>query len=250
MLQSRCVFLAGRSFKIITNLSDIFSPSHLVLARPSQLFVTLRSLSNKMSYLDIHTLLCDEERIPCTFIHDSVKLGHLDPSAEEKDIAADTRVDMPIWLGEELAKRNIVRINAPKHFGTKMRDEMRAGATSINLRDFSFYFFDVGLTLSRLSGDSDLRRRLRDAFVGDRYRNLTARSLTLGTGDDGACDYSQTLTSTELVIFKEGLRSLNNLHQWRSAESTLLRRAPVLGRRDKSTRNGTGTAAEGPNKRR
>ena len=207
-----------------------------------------------MSYLDIHTILCDEERIPCTFTHDSVKLGHLDPSAEEKDIAADTRVDVPIWLGEELAKKNIVKINAPKHFGTKMRDEMRAGATSINLRDFSFYFFDVGLTLSRISADKDLRRTLRDAFVGERYRNLTVRSLTLGTGDDGVSDYTLNLTSAELVIFKEGLRSLNNLHQWRTAESTLLRRAPVLGRRDKSSRNGSGNGsgngAEGSNKRR
>jgi len=205
-----------------------------------------------MSYLDINTILCDEERIPCTFLHDSVKLGHLDPSAEEKDITADARVDLPVWLGEELAKKNIVRLNAPKHFGTKMRDEMRAGATSINLRDFSFYFFDVGLNLSRISVDPDLRRTLRNAFVGERYRNLTVRSLTLGTSDDGLSDYTQTLTSAELAVFKEGLRSVNNLHQWRTDESTVLRRAPVLGRRDTSSRAGgsAGTGADGATAKR
>jgi len=203
-----------------------------------------------MSYLDINTILCDEERIPCTFLHDSVKLGHLDSSAEEKDIAADSRVDLPVWLGEELARKNVVKLNAPKHFGAKMRDEMRAGANSINLREFSFYFFDVGLNLSRISGDVDLRRTLRSAYVGDRYRNLTVRSLTLGTSEDGLSDYTQTLTSAELLVFKEGLRSQNNLHQWRTDEGTLLRRAPVLGRRDRDRDASSGSRADGANAKR
>ncbi len=187
-----------------------------------------------MSYLDINIILCEEERVPCKFLHDSVKLGHLDPFAEERDISADARVELPMWLGEELAKKFMVEINAPKHFGSKMRDEMRAGASNINFRDFSFYFFDIGLLLSRIAKDDDLRRALRNAFTGERYRNLAVRSLTPGAMDD-LSEYTQSLTFAEVLLFKEGLRSLQNLQNWRTSESSVLKRAPVLGRRDNRT---------------
>jgi hypothetical protein len=78
----------------------------------------------------------------------------------------------------------VVKLYTPKHFGSKMREEIHAGAAAINLREYSYYFFDVGLHLSRILVDQDLRRKLRDAFVGDRYRNLTVRSLTQGGMDD------------------------------------------------------------------
>ena len=114
-----------------------------------------------------------------------------------------------------------------------MREEIHAGAAAINLREYSYYFFDVGLHLSRILVDQDLRRKLRDAFVGDRYRNLTVRSLTQGGMDDISA-YCQSLTSSELILFNEGIHSLQNMQQWRTTESTLLKRAPVLGRRDRT----------------
>ena len=160
-------------------------------------------------------------------------LGYLDPSGDDIDLSEGTIVDLPMWLGEELQKKRMVEINPPKHFGKKMRDEMRAGAAAVNLREFSFYFFDVGLHLSRISRDDALKKSLRDAFVGERYQTLTVRSLTPGTTED-ASEYSNTLTSSELEIFKKGLRSLQNLQNWRTADGAIIKKAAVLGRRDRT----------------
>jgi hypothetical protein len=189
-----------------------------------------------MATLDINALLCDEERIPCKFLKNCNRLGHLDPAGEEKSMLSETRVDLPLWLGEHFQKKLVVELEAPKHFGSKMQEEMKAGAAAINLREFSYYFFEVGLRISDVLANKELQRRLRDAFVGDRYRNLTVRSLTQGGMDDISA-YCQALTSSELVLFTEGVRSMQNIEQWRSTESTILKRAQVLGRRDRSERD-------------
>ena len=193
-----------------------------------------------MPTLDINVILSQEERIPCTFGHTSLKLGHLDASVEDNDIAEGTQVDIPMWLGEQLESNRMVAINPPKHFGKKMRDEMRAGAASVNLREFSYYFFDVGLHLAHISHDDVLRDTLEKAFTGDRYRTLTVHSLTPGTNDD-ASEYSQSLTSSELEILKKGLRSLQNLQNWRSSGGMALKKARVLARRDRSDADDSAT---------
>ena len=186
-----------------------------------------------MPSLDINSILSEEERIPCTFGHTSLKLGHLDASAEDNDISEGTQVDIPMWLGEVFQSKSVVAINPPKHFGKKMRDEMRAGAASVNLREFSYYFFDVGLHLAHISRDDILRDTLMKAFTGDRYRALTVHSLTPGTNED-ASEYSQSLTSSELEIYKKGLRSLQNLQGWRSSCGVPLKKSRVLGRRERN----------------
>ena len=59
-----------------------------------------------------------------------------------------------------------------------MRDAILAGAEAVELRDYSFYFFDVGLKLSKILRDDDLLRTLRQAFCGERFRKLCVLTLT------------------------------------------------------------------------
>ena len=70
----------------------------------------------------------------------------------------------------------MIEFEMPKHFAVKMRNEL-ASASSVNLRDYSNYFFDVGLELSKITRDNDLLRTLRTTFCGPRYRTLI-NSLT------------------------------------------------------------------------
>lgn len=131
-----------------------------------------------MRYLDIDHILSEAERVPCKFLISVDELGHLDSANNEVDLQSGTKVELPLWLATYLAECKIVDVELPKHYGSKMRDAILAGAAPINLKDFSHYYFDVGLKLSKLLNDIDLQRTMRTAFVGDRYRNLLTHTLT------------------------------------------------------------------------
>ena len=71
-----------------------------------------------------------------------------------------------------------IDIDLPKHFGQKMRDDLSASASNINLREYSHYFFEVGLSLAMAKGDNDLRVVLTKAFAGDRFEALMVQALS------------------------------------------------------------------------
>ena len=128
-------------------------------------------------HLDIDRLLSEGERVPCVFNQDAEGLGHLDTTSEDQTLPQGSKVELPLWLAKDLAQLNFVRIELPKHYGSKMRDAIFAGAAPINLKDFSHYYFDVGLDLATLLDDDDLRKAMRDAFTGDRFKNLLLYTL-------------------------------------------------------------------------
>lgn len=93
-----------------------------------------------MRYLDIDLILSEEERLPVVFITDVIRLGFLDqnysshPNNPSQFLSKDTNVELPLWLSIDLAKYNMVKIETPKYLGSKMRDEISANASNINLR--------------------------------------------------------------------------------------------------------------------
>lgn len=131
-----------------------------------------------MRYLDIDEILSEEERLPCVFLHDAASLGNLDPTADSADLLAQTKVELPLWMATVLTTKNMTEIELPKHYGGRIREELMAGATAVNLREYSYYYFEFGLKLSKLTRDSDLRTTLKLAFAGDRYKSLMARALS------------------------------------------------------------------------
>ena len=129
-------------------------------------------------YLDFDSILCEEERIPCKFLLDAAHLGHLHPTVTEEYLPKETELELPLWLAASFNDRNMVEIQLPKHYRTRMRDAISAGAGSIDLREYSFYFYDVGLRLSQILRDDDLLRTLRRAFCGERFSDLCVHSLS------------------------------------------------------------------------
>ena len=93
-----------------------------------------------MKYLDIDSILSEEERLPCNFLIDAAFLGFLNPndSEDSETLVENSRIELPLWLAVFLSEKKVVKVDIPKHFGSRMRDEIRAGAASINLREFSY----------------------------------------------------------------------------------------------------------------
>src|SRR5690348_4494368 len=106
-----------------------------------------------MGYLDIDNLLGEEERLPCVFTSGGTGMGSLDPTLNSHNLPAKSRVSLPLWLAIGLTEKNIVVIETPIHYGAQMRQEIRAGAESLRLREFSLYFFEVGLRLAQAIKD-------------------------------------------------------------------------------------------------
>lgn len=153
-------------------------------------------------YLDIDTLLSEEERIPCVFRLEVPGLGFLDPSNDETYLPAGARVELPLWMAQTLHKKKMVTMELPKHFDKKMRDNIAAGALNLNLREYSNYFFEVGMAIANTLQDEDLRDTLRIAFTGDRYRAVLANALTSAEEDTG--ELANILTFKELEIHSAG----------------------------------------------
>ena len=60
-----------------------------------------------------------------------------------------------------------------------MRDEIIAGPSAVKYREYSFYFFEVGLRLAYTKKTQDDRKDLinilRYAYSGDRFLTLSTR---------------------------------------------------------------------------
>lgn len=130
-----------------------------------------------MNYLNIDEILSEEERMTCIFLIDGSGLGSLDLTNDLNDLPINSKIELPLWLSQILAEKNMIEIELPKHYGSRIREDIMAGAIAVPLREYSFYYFEVGWKLSRLTRDNDLRKTLRIAFTGDRYRALMAKSL-------------------------------------------------------------------------
>jgi hypothetical protein len=142
-----------------------------------------------MSMLD--QVLSEEERIPCIFLTDVADLGFLDTSGNfhhnqlnnnhsvvNTTLSAGSKVELPLWLARDLSRHGFVTIEMPKHYDKKMRDAIAASATGLNLREFSPYYFEVGMIIANEKRDNDLKSTLRIAFSGDRFPDLMVHSLS------------------------------------------------------------------------
>ena len=72
-------------------------------------------------YLDIDTILADEDRVPVKFVNGAYGLGHLDASSATKDIEEDQTLDLPLWIAKPMAAANSVHVELPKSFSSKAR---------------------------------------------------------------------------------------------------------------------------------
>eukprot|EP00188_Purpureofilum_apyrenoidigerum_P004759 Plantae.Rhodophyta-Purpureofilum_apyrenoidigerum.ctg56113.p1 GENE.Plantae.Rhodophyta-Purpureofilum_apyrenoidigerum.ctg56113~~Plantae.Rhodophyta-Purpureofilum_apyrenoidigerum.ctg56113.p1 ORF type:complete len:250 (-),score=36.31 Plantae.Rhodophyta-Purpureofilum_apyrenoidigerum.ctg56113:80-829(-) len=150
-------------------------------------------------YYDVDDLLMTEERFVCTFNVIGRSLGHLEQSVgDDKDVLTElvsesekedeendtlndtegssekiglrdlpkgTKVEVPCWLAETLARRNYVSIHLPRFYSSTVRNDLRAGPNSVNLSDKCHFFFELGFRLSSLLVDDELQTVLRTAYA-------------------------------------------------------------------------------------
>ena len=167
-------------------------------------------------------------------------MGVLDSTTPDADVPEDTKLDIPYWLAKEFQNDSMEKlwdVSMPEHYGGRMREEIEAGAGKIKFRDFSYYYFEIGIDLGRnVKGDLDLVEKLRKAFTGQRYNVLISRALTRWNDDN--VDFSNSLTFMERNILEEGFKAGKELQKWRAGESFILESA-VVGHRPSAGAEGS-----------
>lgn len=128
--------------------------------------------------LDLDSILSEEERIPSVFRVDAQGLGFLDSTNDRPNLAQGSRVELPLFMAKALRQRGMTEMELPKHYDRKMRNNIAASALNINLKEYTPYYFEVGMELASELRDNDLKDTVRIAFCGDRYRSLMINALS------------------------------------------------------------------------
>jgi len=195
---------------------------------------------------EVDKLLAEEELIPCKMKiagagprggrpraptrpappRAGVGIGHLQPGNHGADLAKGARIQAPLWLALALHKKNMVELEYPEHYNKRCRDELEAGAATVNLRLYSQNYFTVGLDLARAKGDDALRRELRAGLSGERYAKLLDWSTN--SGDRDVSELTEKLTTEERALFDAGYAATNNVDTWKKRNLDQLDANPVF----------------------
>ncbi|GAC95567.1 hypothetical protein PHSY_003143 [Pseudozyma hubeiensis SY62] len=111
------------------------------------------------NYWNVDDFIADSQRLPCTFNIDVPNMGQMQ-STEERDIKALSRVELPFWLAELMALNNIVSINKPKSFSTRVKAALDANPTSVQLRNQNIHWVQFALRSQLPSSEEFSCKRL------------------------------------------------------------------------------------------
>ncbi|TPX34693.1 hypothetical protein SmJEL517_g02784 [Synchytrium microbalum] len=101
------------------------------------------------AYFDIESILADQQRVPCFFAYPVPGYGFLDGN-NEADLPANTRVELPYWMAETLAIHNYVELDLPKFYSARVREDLQAAPTAVNIHHLCPYFYEFGIRIVNL----------------------------------------------------------------------------------------------------
>ncbi|KAG7391802.1 DNA replication complex GINS protein PSF3 [Phytophthora pseudosyringae] len=183
------------------------------------------------SYVNIDAILAEDERVKCTFATDALDCGYLDPSCREPDLSEGVAVDLPLWLARPLANRGDVTVSPPHYLTKRFRRMLKAGPSSVNLREFSSYVLEVGRQLAPVvtaEQQREIDEILRLCFGGERYCAILNNAM--GSLDEDTTEFTRKLTRDEKKLFEAGVRDARDFIQWKGRNAESITTAAVVER--------------------
>ncbi|OAE28058.1 hypothetical protein AXG93_3410s1010 [Marchantia polymorpha subsp. ruderalis] len=151
----------------------------------------------------------------------------LDDILTEEEIDAGSDVDIPLWLAHDLCNRKFVTVKLPYFYNERVKKEIRADASCVDLRRWCPYFYELGLKLAPMSSDPTLGSFLLYCLQG-RYKEMLCKSHTVALTT--APKFVTLLTQEEFHLFEAARDSMKAFNKWRF-QGCRLERAAVLGRK-------------------
>jgi len=147
----------------------------------------------------VQNLLCEEQRVKVRFLQDAPWTGVLaltDDAEHDSFIAKGTVLMIPLWLARTLQEQGTLQILPPKQFGLRIRDNLIADATAVNLHEASPYWYELGGKLSRLLPEEGIARMMKGTMMERMTllaRGIISTDTTNGEVGDGGSDPHKTI---------------------------------------------------------
>ena len=171
------------------------------------------------SYYDVDALLGEEERVGCEALFGAVGLGFLDATCEGADLAAHSRVELPLWAARKLAERRFVAVDTPKAYAHRFRTYLLADPVVMNLRERSPHFYETGLELAHFVRDSQALMETLVRALSERFSDLLDKSQN--SRDEDCSALTSAMPELEQLLFRMGHQGAYDvyLYKRRSVQS-------------------------------
>ncbi|KAK8487242.1 hypothetical protein V6N13_062729 [Hibiscus sabdariffa] len=180
------------------------------------------------NYYNIDDILAEEEFVPVVF-HKAANGVVIDPSSETNSVEQGAKVELPLWLAQELYLRQAISISVPACFSQRTRLEIQADAACVDLKSRSPYFYEFGCKIAPLVGDKTIEILLLSAFK-IRYKEILTKAYTAVFTTTSK--FLTLLTKEETNLYEAAQASMAAFKKWRMG-GPRLQRASVLGRKRK-----------------
>jgi len=189
------------------------------------------------SYFDIDDILATQERIPCKFEVPVYNLGFLDASSESADLAADTKMELPLWLVRALygRRKHTVSMEMPKQYREGYREILNADASVVDLHKLGPNFYSFGSYLLGFDHPegTDIARCLLTSFQV-RLRGIMDSSQNSYNIDVTAV--VAKLDEQEKLVFEQGQLGLADFQRWETRQTEKLTSSKMVQQHRKRKR--------------
>ena len=183
-----------------------------------------KSVPEGFDYYDIDSILSEETMVPCELRHGCTGVGTvLDPGSDQRDLHPGSKVDLPLWMVQVMAKRQLLQVHLPIYFKDHRRRKLRAGAGCESLRVRCAYFYTVAHKVHDAmvgcgTSDESFPDFIASTFAG-RYADLLTKAPTLDTMTD-VSEIQAKLSNEELRLFNLAIGSSAEHERWRAGGTT------------------------------
>ncbi|KAF5333299.1 hypothetical protein D9611_002228 [Ephemerocybe angulata] len=178
-------------------------------------------------YFSIEAILAENQKVQCTFKHEIPNMGHLG-GGTDRDIAVLSKIQIPMWLAYIIIYSDWADFNIPTPFGLKVRNALKAEATSVRLSNLvgsgGLWYGFGKMIMDMLSEDQagEMSEMMTKAFKArvvelvDQAQHFAAIGAggSGGSSGDVAQSFREGLDSTEREIFSLAQASAKRMKAW------------------------------------
>ncbi|TNV76470.1 hypothetical protein FGO68_gene6320 [Halteria grandinella] len=226
-----------------STLEAFFESSHLP-RDPTQ------SLPDKyQDYWNLDDIIAEEELIPCTFKFNGDILGVLAKPDSQQSSANSQRqrqiyrieqtlaskvgfkADVPLWLGIQMAQRDLMEIQSPKLLRNQFLNQLRADSDIVTIRAVSPYVYEVAFKILKVINNYDAKPliKLFQASFISRFNTLiipNSSKCTVKLADDFSGSAEKRLSFLEREIYTLNKSQALQYSRWRNKELEQVQRNP------------------------